>query len=517
FSRGTTPGIAFDGVGYAAKGTSKTAVYVLSTPLSVITANSTLDFYTSSALNTTQIIQAVYSTDRINWTQIGPNITQAVRYQWYRSTIDLSSLAGNNYYLGFRSPAQIATGTINIDHVFGPEIALEAPGQVSLTSPINGFGAVIVQPTLVWTTNTTTGGVPTEYKVYLDTNADPTTLVATVPTLSYTFPTPLNPTTLYYWKVIASNSAGDAPPSAIRSFTTTVNPPLAATNPSPMDTATGVAVNATLSWDAMANTSYYKLYFGTTLPTTATANIVANSWTPPLMTGGATYYWKVVPFHTTAGEAVNNQTWSFTTDATPPPIVTNPYPAEAAVNVAINAALSWTASPGATSYDVYFGTTLPGTANATVTSASWTPPLMTNDTTYQWMVVPVNNNGSPTNNATWSFTTIVALPQAAVNPVPLSGSFNVATNASLAWDAVAGASSYDVYFGTTLPAIITASVSTPSWTPPVMANATVYQWKVIPRNIAGGASGAVTWSFTTVTALPLAATNPNPADGSPEC
>lgn len=232
FSRTTTPGFAYHGAASTAKATSTTAAYVLSTPKSTITASSTLDFY-SMASTTTRISQVVYSTDRVSWTQIGANITYAATNTWYRNVINLSSLAGQDYYLGFRTPAQTLSGNVYFDYVFGPEIALEAPGQVSLTSPINGFGAVIVQPTLTWTTNTTTGGVPSEYKVYLDTNTDPSTLVATVPTLSYTFPTPLNETTLYYWKVIASNSAGDAPPSAIRSFTTTVNPPWRLPIPAP--------------------------------------------------------------------------------------------------------------------------------------------------------------------------------------------------------------------------------------------------------------------------------------------
>ncbi|GAB1467757.1 hypothetical protein MASR2M64_04410 [Candidatus Cloacimonadota bacterium] len=114
------------------------------------------------------------------------------------------------------------------------------------------------------------------------------------------------------------------------------------------------------------------------------------------------------------------------------------------------------------------------------------------------MVGGKNNGGSAVGNATWSFTTIVALPLAAVNPVPADMATAVAIDAVLAWDEVTDAASYDVYFGAILPGTANANVSITTWTPPTMDNDATYQWMVVPMNAAGSALGNATWTFTTI-------------------
>jgi hypothetical protein len=71
----------------------------------------------------------------------------------------------------------------------------------------------------------------------------------------------------------------------------------------------------------------------------------------------------------------------------------------------VDAVLTWTAGSGATSHDVYFGTVLPGTPTATVTSPTWDPPgSMVNGKTYLVRVIERNDAGSST-AYDWSFTT----------------------------------------------------------------------------------------------------------------
>ena len=79
-------------------------------------------------------------------------------------------------------------------------------------------------------------------------------------------------------------------------------------------------------------------------------------------------------------------------------------PANGAMGVALNAALTWSVAGGATSYDVYFGTTPvpPFAANTVVTSFS--PGALTANTTYYWRVVTKSGSGSASSD-TWSFTT----------------------------------------------------------------------------------------------------------------
>ena len=88
----------------------------------------------------------------------------------------------------------------------------------------------------------------------------------------------------------------------------------------------------------------------------------------------------------------------------PPGQATNPSPATGATNVAINADLSWTAGTGATSHDVYFGTTSPGTFRGNQTGTTFDTGTMANNTTYYWRIDAKNAQGTTT-GVVWSFTT----------------------------------------------------------------------------------------------------------------
>lgn len=97
------------------------------------------------------------------------------------------------------------------------------PNAVTLNAPADLAVNQSVTPTLSWTP-ASTGAATDSYLVYLDTNADPGTLVAspTVPTVTVTEPLSYN--TTYYWKVIAHNANGDSPASNVFSFTTRQDP-----------------------------------------------------------------------------------------------------------------------------------------------------------------------------------------------------------------------------------------------------------------------------------------------------
>jgi hypothetical protein len=81
-----------------------------------------------------------------------------------------------------------------------------------------------------------------------------------------------------------------------------------------------------------------------------------------------------------------------------------PSPADGATNVGITTDLSWTAGAGATSHDVYFGTSSPGTFQGNQTGTTFDPGTMANGTTYYWRVDEKNASGTTT-GLVWSFTT----------------------------------------------------------------------------------------------------------------
>ncbi|HRI58588.1 MAG TPA: HYR domain-containing protein [Saprospiraceae bacterium] len=93
---------------------------------------------------------------------------------------------------------------------------------------------------------------------------------------------------------------------------------------------------------------------------------------------------------------------------------------------------------------------------------------------------------------------IVAPPSCLAGPTaPANGSSSCAPAGSttLSWPAAADATSYDVYFGTSSNPPLVANVTVTSYNAGNLGLGT-YFWKIVPKNVAGDATGCPTWSFT---------------------
>jgi endo-1,4-beta-xylanase len=88
----------------------------------------------------------------------------------------------------------------------------------------------------------------------------------------------------------------------------------------------------------------------------------------------------------------------------------SPTPANGATSVGTTTDLSWTAGSGATSHDVYFGTTSPGTYRGNQATTTYDTGTMAGNTTYYWRIDEKNGSGTTTGNI-WSFTTASAEPE----------------------------------------------------------------------------------------------------------
>jgi hypothetical protein len=189
------------------------------TPLLAIESGDKLEFFERVATKINNFIRIYYSTDKEDWTQLGNNIV-ATRSAWGYHVIDLTSLAGNNYYLRIEGYCY-DFGDIDllyIDHITGPDIVPVLPGPATNPDPYELADYISITPTLYWDPGIS-GGVPTGYKLYLDTNPNPVTLVYNNAGASFSPETLLN-NTIYYWKVIPYNTVGDAPDCPVWSFKT---------------------------------------------------------------------------------------------------------------------------------------------------------------------------------------------------------------------------------------------------------------------------------------------------------
>jgi hypothetical protein len=242
-------------------------------------------------------------------------------------------------------------------------------------------------------------------------------------------------------------------------------PPAKATSPNPADSAAGVSITATLSWTAGSGAKSHDVYFGTVLNDVNNAerllgdlngngivdkndmlllaeywllnpagtepyagvdddNIVdffdyalfsqdwmksanpvfkgnqdANSFNPGTLALNTTYYWRIDEVN--GPNTITGDVWSFTTQSGK---AFSPSPVSGVSNVDANATLSWSAGPGATSHNVYFGTTSPGTFQTNKTGTTYNPGTLANSTTYYWRIDEVGGSGTITGDV-WSFTT----------------------------------------------------------------------------------------------------------------
>ena len=235
--------------------------------------------------------------------------------------------------------------------------------------------------------------------------------------------TGLTPGTTYYYRAWAYDSDSTYYSDGYaQTYGTTLpnSPPNAPSSPSPSNGSTNVDVSANLGWtcsDPDGDPLTYDVYFGTSSnPPLVSSGQSGTTYDPGPMNYGTTYYWRIVAWD---DQSASNSSpiWHFTTKPnTPPNTPSNPIPANHAVNVDINADISWTCSDpdgDSLTYDVYFEENDP-TPDVLVShnqsSTTYNPGKMNASTHYYWMIVAWDSPGASTTGPVWDFTTTLNYP-----------------------------------------------------------------------------------------------------------
>src|SRR6202041_2599415 len=284
--------------------------------------------------------------------------------------------------------------------------------------------------------------------------------------------------------------AGFLPPRTNSPAATEQQPPAV---PTDFAATPGNAV-VTLTWTASTGATNYNVKRATTNggPYTQVAQITAISiaYTDSSVTNGTAYYY-VVSSLNAAGESADSAQVSATPEApgVPPPAPTNltAMPGNAVVT------LTWTASTGATGYNVKRATTDGGpyTQLAAPTSPTYTDSSVTTGTEYFYVVSALDATGESANSAQATATPQLPVvpPAAPANLTATPGNAVV----TLTWTASLGATGYNVKRATTNggPYTQLAAATSTGYTDSSVTNGTTYYYVVSALNAVGeGANSA---------------------------
>ncbi|MBM4176054.1 MAG: T9SS type A sorting domain-containing protein [Ignavibacteria bacterium] len=228
----------------------------------------------------------------------------------------ISSLsAGTTYY--WRVNAKNAGGTSSYSSIWNFTTAVGTPAVPTLLSPANGS---INQPTTLTMSWSASSGA-SFYVIQVATDS----LFSTIVYKDTIFlGTSIQISSLlagkkYYWHVNASNTSGTSAYSATWNFTTIVAAPSAPTLISPLNGATGLSINPTLTWYRPENAVTFRLQVSAS-PTFSPlvvdqASIFDTFYNISGLLNNTTYFWKVNAMN--AGGTSNYSTsFSFTTLST---------------------------------------------------------------------------------------------------------------------------------------------------------------------------------------------------------
>lgn len=286
------------------------------------------------------------------------------------------------------------------------------------------------------------------------------------------------------------NGAGELPTNGL-TYTWTPRPTITSLVGSPACAGGNITINGTNLSNATS----------VTIGGTAVASITTNTSTQivAVIGGGTTGTVQVTTAGGTAASA-----GSFTVNPSPAAI------GGGAASVCVSATTpAFTNATGGGTWSI-----TNGTGSATISAGGVVTGSTAGTATVVYSIGTCSSTTPITINPTISTLATATTPTNGATGVCYSGTGAVT---QLSWGAAAGATGYDVYFGTTVtPTLVSSNQAATTWTiSPILAANTTYYWKIVPRNGCGVTTGtAVNWSFTTTSSPCIAYCTPSSSSGT---
>lgn len=430
------------------------------------------------------------------------------------NSLQVNSLQdGATYYWRVNATNESGSSSYSSVWSFQTKLALNPPTAPVLTSPSNNATGLATTLKLTWNAVTTATG----YTLEVSKNPDFSTLVfdnKTLTTNEFTV-SGLEEDTSYYWRVRASNSAGNSPYSLVRTFRTVkpITIPNIPTLLSPSDAAQEISIVPNLEWTLVNGAKTYRVQlskdsnFGTVL--LDNASVTVNSLRINDLEEGVTYYWRVSAGNE-AGNSAFSTIWSFKTRILldPPIAPTLESPSDQNTGLATTLKLTWSLISEADKYGIEVSTSQDFSSlissNFALTDNEFTVSGLQEETKYFWRVRASNSAGLSEWSPVWSFTTKEKTnpPSAPILLGPENESVGLTGNTVFTWTNSEGAEDYGIQISKdasfTLMQFEVSNIQAQSFETNSLDKGVTYYWRVFAGNEAGRSEFSETWKFETL-------------------
>ncbi|MCH6236487.1 fibronectin type III domain-containing protein [Cognataquiflexum rubidum] len=420
---------------------------------------------------------------------------------------------GVTYYWRVSATNESGSSSYSTVWSFQTRLALIPPTAPVLTSPSNNATGLATTLKLTWNAVTTATG----YTLEVSKNPDFSTLVIdnkTLTTNEFTV-SGLEEDTSYYWRVRASNSAGNSPYSSVRTFRT-VKPITIPNIPillSPSDAAQEISIVPNLEWTLVNGAKTYRVQlskdsnFGTIL--LDNASVTVNSLRINDLEEGMTYYWRVSAGNE-AGSSGFSSIWSFKTRILldPPIAPTLESPSDQDTGLATTLKLTWALISEADKYGIEVSTNQDFSSiissNFALTENEFTVSGLQEETKYFWRVRASNTAGVSGWSPIWSFTTKEKInpPFAPILLGPENESVGLTGNTVFTWTKSEGAEVYGIQISKdasfTLMQFDVSNIQAQSFETNSLDKGVTYYWRVFAANVGGRSEFSEIWKFETL-------------------
>jgi predicted phage tail protein len=419
---------------------------------------------------------------------------------------------GITYYWRVRATNEVGNSAFSSVWSFQAKVPINPPITPVLTSPADKSTGLPTNLKLTWESISNAD----TYRLEVSKNQNFSSLVinnSSLKTNEFTV-SGLEEDTPYFWRVRASNSAGNSSYSPVWTFRT-IKPiliPAVPTLLSPSNTGKDISISPSLQWTAVTGATTYTVqiskednFENLILNNSA---VTSNSLQVNGLQDGLTYYWRVRATNE-SGNSAFSTVWSFQTKISlnPPPIPVLTSPSDNSIGLSTTLKLTWSATTDTDNYGIEISKNPDFSSLVSSTNSlknEYTVSGLQEETQYFWRVKAANSVGTSAWSQVWSFTTREKInpPSAPSLLTPLNESVGLTGKTIFTWTKTEGKLSYGIQIAKdpsfSVKAFDLNNIQPETFETNNLEKGVTYYWRVFASNEGGNSEFSEVWKFETL-------------------